>query len=213
MNYFLATALLLIIATSPLISQEGTKIDLNNVNVGTQRLPTIFLFGEEFTARERNELLRGLLKSQFYRQDLKITINLQEFISKRAFSFRHIGPVEISVDGRKLKNRNSYNTVIGYQHQPKDSELNRLLIKVKDVRIDSSLNGMLKRRSLAKEIKSTDEKIKILLEEIEAEIEGDTIIVSNKKKEKELNKIYRIKNRQEKEFNESSLIEIKIITN
>ena len=72
---------------------------------------------------------------------------------------------------------------------------------------------MLKRRSLAREIKSTNEKIKILLEEIEAKIEGDTIIVSNKKKERELNKIYRIKNRQEKEFNESSLIEIKIITN
>ena len=91
MNYFLATALLLIIATSPLISQEGTKIDLNNVNVGSKRLPTIFLFGEEFTARERNKLLRGLLKSQFYRQDLKITINLQEFISKRAFSCRGAG--------------------------------------------------------------------------------------------------------------------------
>ena len=52
-----------------------------NVNVATKRLPTIFLFGEEYTTRDRDELLRAILKSQFYRPDL-IIINLQEFISK-----------------------------------------------------------------------------------------------------------------------------------
>ena len=37
----------------------------------TKRLPTIFLFGEEYTTRDRDELLRAILKSQFYRPDLK----------------------------------------------------------------------------------------------------------------------------------------------
>ena len=109
MKYLLSTLIFLIISSSNLIGQEGSKIDLSNVNVGTKRLPTIFLFGEEFTVRERNELLSGLLKSQFYRESLKIIINLQEFTSKREFSFRHSGPVEINLDGRKLKNQNYYN--------------------------------------------------------------------------------------------------------
>ena len=106
MKYFIAILLFLIISSSNLIGQEGTKVDLSNVNVGTKRLPTVFLFGEEYTVRDRNELLRGLLRSQFYRESLKIVINLEEFTSKREFSYRHNGPVEISLDGRKLKNQN-----------------------------------------------------------------------------------------------------------
>ena len=79
--YFIAF-LLLVLSCGNLNSQEGSKIDLRNVNVGTKRLPTIFLFGEEYTARNRDDLLRGILKSQFYRPDLNIIINLEEFISK-----------------------------------------------------------------------------------------------------------------------------------
>ena len=79
MKYFFAIALLILISSATLNGQEGSKIDLNNVNVGTKRLPTIFLFGQEYTSRDRNELLRGLLKSQFFKEDLKIIINLEEF--------------------------------------------------------------------------------------------------------------------------------------
>ena len=106
MKYFFATLIFLIISSTGLTGQEGSKIDLNNVNVGTKRLPTIFLFGEEYTSRDRNELIRGILRSQFYRESLKIVINLEEFTSKREFSFRHSGPIEINLDGKKLKNQN-----------------------------------------------------------------------------------------------------------
>ena len=100
MKYLLSTLLFLLISSFNLIGQEGSKIDLSNVNVGTKRLPTIFLFGEEYTSRDRNKLIRGLLRSQFYRESLKIVINLEEFTSKREFSYRHNGPVEISLDGK-----------------------------------------------------------------------------------------------------------------
>ena len=86
MRYFFAILIFLIISSTELTGQEGSKIDLNNVNVGTKRLPTIFLFGEEYTSRDRNELIRGILRSQFYRESLKIVINLEEFTSKREFS-------------------------------------------------------------------------------------------------------------------------------
>jgi len=60
-------------------TQEGSKIDLKNVNVASEKLPTIFLFGYEYTVRDRNEFLSRLLKSNFYRPNSKIIIDLEEF--------------------------------------------------------------------------------------------------------------------------------------
>ena len=54
------------------------------------------------------------------------------------------------------------------------------------------------------------------MEDIKAEVKVDTIVIpdkTSKQSERELNKLYRIKNRQEKKFNETKLIEINIITN
>ena len=215
MRLYFITFLVIVISFGNLYSQEGSKIDLKNVNVGTKRLPTIFLFGEEFTARDRDDLLKGVLKSQFYRPDLQIIINLQEFISKRSFSFRHKGPIDVIINGKKLRNQNGYNTASLYG-QGGDSQLLKLINKVKNVRIDSNLNGILERRVLRKEIKSIDDQIAELMEDIKAEVRVDTIVIpdkTSKQSERELNKLYRIKNRQEKKFNETKLIEINIITN
>jgi len=220
-KYLLSTLLFLLISSFNLIGQEGSKIDLSNVNVGTKRLPTIFLFGEEYTSRDRNKLIRGLLRSQFYRESLKIDINLEEFTSKREFSYRHNGPVEISLDGRKLKNQNSYNSYTNnlQVYQPKDdSKLERLLLRVKNVRIDSSLTGIIKRKAIGRQIKLTEESIDKLIKEMKLEVKGDTIVLpeidkANKNKERELNKLFRIKKRLDKEFSETQLVEIKISTN
>ena len=215
MRPYFITFLVIVLSFGNLYSQEGSKIDLKNVNVGTKRLPTIFLFGEEFTARDRDDLLKGILKSQFYRPDLEIIINLQEFISKRVFSFRHKGPVDIIIDGKTLKNENRYNNSTIYQSGG-DNQVLKLLNEVENVRIDSNLNGILERRALKREIISIDKEIKKLMEDIKAEVKVDTIVIpdkTSKKKERELNKLYRIKNRQEKRFNETQLIEINIITN
>ena len=88
--------------------------------------------------------------------------------------------------------------------------------EVENVRIDSNLNGILERRALKREIISIDKEIKKLMEDIKAEVKVDTIVIpdkTSKKRERELNKLYRMKNRQEKRFNETQLIEINIITN
>ena len=221
MRYFFAILIFLIISSTELTGQEGSKIDLNNVNVGTKRLPTIFLFGEEFTSRDRNELIRGILRSQFYRESLKIVINLEEFTSKREFSFRHSGPIEINLNGKKLKNQNYYNSFASNKqtYQIKDdSKLVRLLLRVKNVRIDSSLTGIIKRKAIGKQIKLTEESIEELINEMKLEVKGDTIVLpeidkANKKKERELNKLFRVKKRLDKEFSENPIIEIKISTN
>ena len=221
MRCFFAILIFLIISSTELTGQEGSKIDLNNVNVGTKRLPTIFLFGEEYTSRDRNELIRGILRSQFYRESLKIVINLEEFTSKREFSFRHSGPIEINLNGKKLKNQNYYNSFASNKqtYQIKDdSKLVRLLLRVKNVRIDSSLTGIIKRKAIGKQIKLTEESIEKLINEMKLEVKGDTIVLpeidkANKKKERELNKLFRVKKRLDKEFSENALIEIKISTN
>ena len=221
MRYFFAILIFLIISSTELTGQEGSKIDLNNVNVGTKRLPTIFLFGEEYTSRDRNELIRGILRSQFYRESLKIVINLEEFTSKREFSFRHSGPIEINLNGKKLKNQNYYNSFASNKqtYQIKDdSKLVRLLLRVKNIRIDSSLTGIIKRKAIGKQIKLTEKSIEKLINEMKLEVKGDTIVLpeidkANKKKERELNKLFRVKKRLDKEFSENPLIEIKISTN
>ena len=212
MRPYFTTLILLLILSGNLFGQEGSKIDLKNINVETKRLPTIFLFGEEFTARDRDELLRGILKSQFHRADLEIIINLQEFISKRSFSFRHKGSLDVIIDGKRLRNQNIYNTASLFVPGG-DSRLVNLINEVKDVRIDSNLNGILKRRVLKKEIKSIKEQIAKFIENIKMEIDNDTIFVAEKSQEKTLRKFYRIKNRKEKKFNETKLIDINIITN
>ena len=89
----------------------------------------------------------------------------------------------------------------------------KLLNEVESVRIDSNLNGILERRVLKREIKSIDDQIEKLVKNIKPEIENDTIYVAEKSQEKALRKFYRMKNRQEKRFNETKLIEINIITN
>ena len=204
--------LLFVLSFGNLYSQDVSKIDLKNVNVDTKRLPTIFLFGEEFTARDRDELLRGILKSQFNRPDLEIVINLQEFISKRSFSFRHKGSVDVIIDGKRLRNQNRYNNTSLYS-SGSDTSLVNLINEVTNVRIDSNINGILKRRVIRKEIKSIEDQISKFMENIGAEFENDTLFVNIKSQEKALKKFYRIKNRQEKKLNETKLIEINIITN
>ena len=209
------TITLLLLTFLNLNSQESNKIDLQNVNVGAERLPTIFLFGKEYTSRERDELLKGILKSQFYREDLKISMNLEDFTSNRIFRFKHQGPIEIFIDGKKLKNQNYYNSdtrnIQAYQVRD-NSRLVRMLLKIQNVYIDSSLNGILKKQILSKQIKLTENKINEILNKSDFEIDNDTIIVRTKREERELNKFYRLKFRQEKKYNQASLIEIKIST-
>jgi len=146
---------------------------------------------------------------------------MREFTSKREFSFRHSGPIEINLNGKKLKNQNYYNSFASNKqtYQIKDdSKLVRLLLRVKNVRIDSSLTGIIKRKAIGKQIKLTEESIEKLINEMKLEVKGDTIVLpeiakANKKKERELNKLFRIKKRLDKEFAENPLIEIKISTN
>ena len=187
---------------NPIYAQEGTKIDLKNVDIATNRLPTIILFGDEYTIRDRDELLESLLKSQFYSTDLEIVINLQEFISKREFNFKHSGSIKINVDSRKLKNQNRYNSQI-----QSDIYISNFLRKVKSVRIDSSLAGILERRVLKNQINLIQKQI----DSLGIETRNDNINVDIKDLKK-IKKLQRKQNQIIKKLEKITVLEMNIFT-
>ena len=97
---------LLIIFCFDLKAQQGSKIKLKNVFVSDIKLPTVFLFGKEYTARQRTTLIKEILSSRFYDPNFKMEVNFQEFISNKNFNFIHEGPTEIIINSSKLSNRN-----------------------------------------------------------------------------------------------------------
>ena len=192
----------LIIFFNSIYTQEGSKIDLKNVDVATNRLPTILLFGDEYTIRDRDELLKSLIKSRFYSPDLEIVINLQEFISKRQFNFKHNGSIKINIDSRKLKNQNRYNSQI-----QSGIYISSFLRKVKSVRIDSSSAGILERRALKNQINLIQKQI----DSLDIEIRNNNINVDIKDSKK-IKKLHRKKNQITKKLEKISVLEMNIFT-
>ena len=192
----------LLIFFNSIYTQEGSKIDLKNVDVATNRLPTILLFGDEYTIRDRDELLKSLIKSRFYSPDLEIVINLQEFISKRQFDFKHNGSIKINIDSRKLKNQNRYNSQI-----QSDIYISSFLRKVKSVRIDSNSAGTIERRALKNQINLIQKQI----DSLDIEIRNNNINVDIKDSKK-IKKLHRKKNQIIKKLEKISVLEMNIFT-
>ena len=192
----------LLLFFNSIYTQEGSKIDLKNVDVATNRLPTILLFGDEYTIRDRDEFLESLIKSRFYSPDLEIVINLQEFISKRQFNFKHNGSIKINIDSRKLKNQNRYNSQI-----QSGIYISSFLRKVKSVRIDSSSAGTLERRALKNQINLIQKQI----DSLDIEIRNNNINVDIKDSKK-IKKLHRKKNQIIKKLEKISVLEINIFT-
>jgi len=192
----------LLLFFNSIYTQEGSKIDLKNVDVATNRLPTILLFGDEYTIRDRDEFLESLIKSRFYSPDLEIVINLQEFISKRQFNFKHNGSIKINIDSRKLKNQNRYNSQI-----QSGIYISSFLRKVKSVRIDSSSAGILERRALKNQINLIQKQI----DSLDTEISNDNIKVDIKDSKK-IKKLHRKKNQIIKKLEKISVLEMNIFT-
>jgi|TARA_B000000557_G_scaffold165293_1_gene134267 hypothetical protein len=192
----------LLLFFNSIYTQEGSKIDLKNVDVATNRLPTILLFGDEYTIRDRDEFLESLIKSRFYSPDLEIVINLQEFISKRQFNFKHNGSIKINIDSRKLKNQNRYNSQI-----QSGIYISSFLRKVKSVRIDSSSAGTLERRALKNQINLIQKQI----DSLDIEIRNNNINVDIKDSKK-IKKLHRKKNQIIKKLEKISVLEMNIFT-
>ena len=187
-------------------AQQGSKIKLKNVSVSDVRLPTIFLFGKEYTARQRNTLLKEILSSRFYDPKFKIEVNFEEFISKKKLSFIHEGPTEIIINSSKLTNRNLFKTYHGYSdvEVPNKERINSFVERVKAVYIDSNRNGILKSKELKKDILIINQNVNQKKNKFNSD--------SPFQIDDYVNKLERRKKRIEKKLNRIPLVQIKILT-
>ena len=197
---------LLIIFCFDLKAQQGSKIKLKNVFVSDIKLPTVFLFGKEYTARQRNTLIKEILSSRFYDPNFKMEVNFQEFISNKNFSFIYEGPTEIIINSSKLTNRNLFKTYHGYSdvEMPNKERINSFVERVKAVYIDSSRNGILKSKELKKEILIINSELNQKKRNFDYDL---TFQIDDN-----INKVERRKKRIENRLNKIPLIQIKILT-
>ena len=202
---------IILVFCSELNAQQGSKIKLRNVSVSDARLPTIFLFGKEYTARQRNTLLKEILSSRFYDPKFKMEVNFEEFISKKKLSFIHEGPTEIIINSSKILNRNLFVTdhlATGIQ-MPNSDNINSFLERVRSVYIDSSRNGILNSKELKKDILIINSEInQQSLNEKKKYYDSDSPFQIDDY----VNKLERRKKRLEKRLNKIPLIQIKILT-
>ena len=197
---------LLIIFYFDLKAQQGSKIKLKNVFVSDIKLPTVFLFGKEYTARQRNTLIKEILSSRFYDPNFKMEVNFQEFISNKNFSFIYEGPTEIIINSSKLTNRNLFKTYHGYSdvEMPNKERINSFVERVKAVYIDSSRNGILKSKELKKEILIINSELNKKKRNFDSDLPFQI--------DDNINKLERRKKRIENRLNKIPLIQIKILT-
>ena len=202
---------IILVFCSELNAQQGSKIKLRNVSVSDARLPTIFLFGKEYTARQRNNLLKEILSSRFYDPKFKMEVNFEEFISKKKLSFIHEGPTEIIINSSKILNRNFFvmdHLATGIQ-MPNSDNINSFLERVRSVYIDSSRNGILNSKELKKDILIINSEInQQSLNEKKKYYDSDSPFQIDDY----VNKLERRKKRLEKRLNKIPLIQIKILT-
>lgn len=202
---------IILVFCSELNAQQGSKIKLRNVSVSDARLPTIFLFGKEYTARQRNTLLKEILSSRFYDPKFKMEVNFEEFISKKKLSFIHEGPTEIIINSSKILNRNFFVTdhlATGIQ-MPNSDNINSFLERVRSVYIDSSRNGILNSKELKKDILIINSEInQQSLNEKKKYYDSDSPFQIDDY----VNKLERRKKRIEKRLDKIPLIQIKILT-
>ena len=202
---------IILVFCSELNAQQGSKIKLRNVSVSDARLPTIFLFGKEYTARQRNTLLKEILSSRFYDPKFKMEVNFEEFISKKKLSFIHEGPTEIIINSSKILNRNLFVTdhlASGIQ-MPNSDNINSFVERVRFVYIDSSRNGISNSKELKKDILIVNSEInQQSLNEKKKYYDSDSPFQIDDY----VNKLERRKKRIEKRLDKIPLIQIKILT-
>ncbi|RPG54650.1 MAG: hypothetical protein EVA36_01445 [Flavobacteriales bacterium] len=200
------SVVVILIFCSEFKAQQGSKIKLKNVSVSDIKLPTVFLFGKEYTARQRNTLIKEILSSRFYDPNFRMEVNFQEFISNKNFSFIHKGPTEIIINSSKLTNRNLFKTYHGYSdvEMPNKERINSFVERVKAVYIDSSRNGILKSKELKKDILIINQNINQKKNKFNSDstFQIDDYII----------KLERRKKRIEKKLNSITLVQIKILT-
>lgn len=90
--------------------QQGNNIDLDEVVNTADVIPQIYLNDDVYSFRERDTLLKKLLRLPFWKGLTEFKINLEDFETRKAYSFESKGPLRIFINNNELTKRHLFKT-------------------------------------------------------------------------------------------------------
>ena len=113
-------------------------IKLDEVEVIEKLLPIIEIEGKEYSFKERDFLVKRVLKYWFRPKIFYMKLDLLEFTDKRKFFYEIEGNVKVFIDGSKICKKNKYKSLKAIKdlnsrikHISIQKEKNETIIKIK----------------------------------------------------------------------------------
>ena len=113
-------------------------IKLDEVEVIEKSLPIIEIEGKEYSFKERDFLVKRVLKYWFRPKIFYMKLDLLEFTDKRKFFYEIEGNVKVFIDGSKIFKKNKYKSLKAIKdlnsrikHISIQKEKNETIIKIK----------------------------------------------------------------------------------
>ena len=124
-NYFLLLFCFVCIS----YSQQGSNIDLDEVVNSAKIIPRIQINGMLYAFRERDTLIKKLLRSNFWDRFTEFNFALEDYETGKPYSFQSKGPLRIFINNNELTRRHVFKTFASIR------ELNSKIEKV-EIRTD-----------------------------------------------------------------------------
>jgi hypothetical protein len=155
-------------------SQQTKNIELYEVVNTVKAIPKIIIDYKVYSMKNRNQELISILKSEFWIKSFSFKIKLQDFETKKEFSFKSLGRVRVFVNGNELTKRHSFKSRVN---------INKLINNIEYVEVFSEKEN----QKIIKHIKTEDsnekktfishtEKVPVTLIKITASLESDFIL-------------------------------------
>ena len=110
-------------------SQQGSNIDLDEVVNSAKIVPRIQINGLLYSFRERDTLIKKLLRSNFWDRFTEFNFALEDYETGKPYSFKSKGPLRIFINNNELTRRHVFKTFTSIR------ELNSKIEKV-EIRTD-----------------------------------------------------------------------------
>ena len=117
---------------------QQEEIVLNEVELIEKSLPSIEIRGKEYSFKRRDDLVKKILKSRFWIDDIYIKLDLVEFSNETKIVYEIQGKIKVFIDGYEILKNNSYKKLKAIKdlnrrikHFSFQREKNATLIKIK----------------------------------------------------------------------------------
>lgn len=119
-------------------SAQQKEIVLKEVELIEKSLPSIEISGKKYSFKERDDLVKKILKSRFWIDDIYIRLDLVEFVNETKIVYEIQGKIKVFIDGYEILKNNSYKKLKAIKdlnrrikHFSFQREKNEILIRIK----------------------------------------------------------------------------------